>query len=71
MAITVEHHYTTLVNIVYYADTATVNEYPEHEMSMDEVTEHVCDMLIHHGFNKACVFQRYLQNDLILTAERS
>lgn len=54
MAIHVQHTYSTHVDIIYRAqDGAGLNEYTCG--SMDDILEHICDVLVHHNFNNADV----------------
>ena len=53
--ITIRHIYTDTVIILYsnFAGNYTLKE--EHCGTMDDIAEHVCDVLIQHNFNYADV----------------
>ena len=54
MAIHVRHTYCTHVEIIFQsADGVGLHEATVGDM--DEILEHVCDVLVHHGFSHADV----------------
>lgn len=54
MAIHVQHTYATHVEIIFQsADGCGLHESTCGDM--DEILEHVCDVLVHHGFSHADV----------------
>lgn len=54
MAIHVQHTYSTHTEIIYQSSDGTgLREYTVG--NMDEILEHVCDVLVHHHFSHADV----------------
>lgn len=53
MAINIRHTYSTHADIYY--DNSTVNLHEHMCGNMDEIAEHVCEVLIRHNFTTADV----------------
>jgi len=69
MAIHVQHTYTTHVEIIYRAqDGAGLHEATCG--SMDDILEHVCDVLVHHHFTSADVCSAET-GEVLMIVERS
>lgn len=51
MAITIEHTYSTSVEIIYYScENDTLGLHEKTVGTMDDVSEHICEILVKHNF---------------------
>lgn len=70
MAINIRHVFCTHVDIYY---TSSRNETRLHEHmcnDMDEIAEHVCDILINHNFTNADVYDSST-GEILMIVERT
>lgn len=68
MAINIRHTYTTHVDVYY--DNTTVNLHEHLCDNMDDIAEHVCEVLIRHNFTTADVCDSET-GEVIMIVERT
>lgn len=68
MAINIHHTYTAHVDVYY--DYTTVNLHEQLCDNMDDIAEHVCEVLIRHSFTTADVCDSET-GEVIMTVERT
>lgn len=59
MAISINYIYSTHTDIVYCSIDPFVDHEEEYVGKLDDITEHVCDMLIKYNFESAVVSDHY------------
>ena len=64
--ITIKHVYCTPTQIEYTDNTKEVRMIEYYTESMDNIAEHVCDMLVKHNFYSADVLDRNTGEMLII-----
>lgn len=71
MAINIHHVYTTHVEIIYYPNAEDSRGLHESTVAnMDEIAEHVCEVLIKHNFIYADVCSAET-GEILMTIERA
>lgn len=70
MAINIQHTYSTHVEIVYLDTVMNCGLHESTCGSMDDIAEHVCEVLVKHNFSSADVYSAET-GELLLIVERT
>lgn len=70
MALEISHVYADAAKITYYGTTNCNGLVESFSGTMDEIAEHICDVMVKHNFERAEACSFY-NDEMLLTVKRS